>query len=78
MSNEDDPKDWEEPKEEVPSENLKRKWIEREYFGKETVRCPRCEKFVPAENLTCLFCGETLSYDTGALGKILKWIKGLF
>ena len=73
----EDPKDWEQ-EDENPPENLKRKWIEREYFGKETVPCPACKKFVPTENLTCLFCGAPISYDTGILGKILKWIKKLF
>lgn len=73
----EDEADWE-GGEENPPENLKRKWVEREYFGKEMVPCPACKKFVPAENLTCLFCGVPTDLDTGLLGKILKWIKGFF
>ncbi len=79
MLDDEEPKDWEKHEEENPPENLRRKWIEREYFGKDkTVRCGTCKKFVPAENLECLFCGATMNHDTGLLGKILRWIKGIF
>ncbi|OGW72553.1 MAG: hypothetical protein A2Y02_02490 [Omnitrophica bacterium GWA2_52_12] len=74
----DDPKDWE-PVEEVEApEKLRRKWIEREYFGPETVACPVCQKHVPAETVACLFCGAQMDYDSGPLGKMLRWFKGLF
>ncbi len=75
--NEEEPKDWER-EEENPPENLKRKWVEREYFGRETSQCRACKKFVPSENLTCLFCGSALHFDSGVLGKILRWLKSLF
>lgn len=74
----DDPKDWEEMEEENPPENLRRKWIEREYFGKETVVCPSCQKHVPSECIDCIFCGKQVYFDSGLLGKILKWFKDLF
>ena len=77
INEEDEVPEWE-SQEENPPENLKRKWIEREYFGKETVQCPACQKKVPADNLICLFCGAAIDFDTGVLGKILKWIKGFF
>ena len=73
----DELKEWENPPEENPPENLKRKWIEREYFGNKTA-CPACGNQVPAENITCLFCGAQASQDSGPLGKILQWFKGLF
>lgn len=79
MPNEDgEPKDWDAAEEETPQENLKRKWVEREYFGKKTVDCPSCRKEVPAESLSCLFCGARIFHDSGLLGKILKWVKKIF
>ena len=71
--------EWEEEREEEDApENLKRKWIERDYFGKETVECPACKKFVPASSVTCLFCGAQVFHDSGLLGKLLEWFKRLF
>lgn len=74
----DDEPDDSEIEDEKPNENLKRKWIEREYFGKKTVECPSCGKIVPAEGMKCLFCGAQIFHDSGVLGKILKWVKGIF
>lgn len=78
MINEEDHLDDGEMEDEDPPENLKRKWIEREYFGKKTASCPSCGKIVPSEGLTCLFCGAEIFHDSGLLGKILKWIRGIF
>jgi hypothetical protein len=79
MSADEEPKDWDPEKEENPPENLKRKWIEREYFGKDEVaKCEACGKFVPADTLTCLFCGGSIPHDTGLLGKIIRWLKSCF
>lgn len=71
----DGPKDWE-VKDEDPPEELKRKWVEREHFGKRTVECPACKKAVPSESVSCLFCGAGIPHDTGLLGKVLRWLKG--
>ncbi len=79
MLNEDDDeaKDWE-IEDENPPENLKRKWIVREYFGKKTVICSSCKKSVPSEGISCILCGAQIYQDSGVLGKILKWVKGIF
>ena len=77
MNNHEEPEDWDPDREETPPENLKRKWIEREYFGKETQRCPTCGKYVPAESLTCMFCGGGVTHDTGLLGRIIGWLKSI-
>lgn len=74
----DEINDWEKPEDENPPENLKRKWIEREYFGKKFVECPHCKKQVPSETIDCVLCGKQIYYDSGLLGNILKWFKGLF
>ena len=71
----EDPKDWE-MEDEDPPENLKRKWIEQEYFGNKTVVCASCKKHIPADSVTCLFYEARVYHDTGLLGKILKWLKG--
>lgn len=76
--NDDDPKEWEEIKEVDPPENLKRKWIEEEYFHKTAAACPSCGKPAAPGALTCLFCGAYVCEDTGFLGKILKWFKKMF
>ncbi len=71
--------DWEELPEEMPPEQLQRKWVERDYFGQKFVLCPDCRKEVPAENLTCIFCGAVLAQeDTGLLGRLLGGFKRLF
>lgn len=72
------PPDWQPPEEENPPENLKRKWIEREYFGKETLECPFCHKHVPADTIDCIFCGKRMYYESGLMGKILYWVKRIF
>ena len=77
MFNEDnEPKDWE-AEDENPPENLKRKWVEREYFGKKMVVCPSCHKPASSDSVSCPFCGAQIFHDSGLLGKILKWIKGI-
>ena len=74
---EDDPESWEE-KEEVPPGKLQDKWFREELSFKETVSCPACGKELPRETVTCLFCGAQVFYDSGPLGKIIKWLKKLF
>ena len=78
LNDHDGGKEWDEIEEETPPENLQRKWIVREYFGKKKVLCGACQKEVPAENMTCLYCGALMVHDTGLLGRILNAIKGLF
>lgn len=73
----DDPKDWEEVKEEDAPERLRRKWVVEEHFRR-SVACPSCGRSTTADNLTCLFCGAYLNEATGLLGKLLKWFKGIF
>lgn len=73
---EEDPKDWEWP-EEVPPERLQRKWETEESHEKPAVACPSCKKRVPADSFQCLYCGGQIFYDSGLLGKILKWIRSL-
>ena len=70
--------DWEELPEETPPEQLQRKWVEREHFGKKFAVCPACQKEVPAENLTCIFCEVPLTEDTGLLGRLISGFKSLF
>ncbi|HNV85703.1 MAG TPA: hypothetical protein PKL97_01900 [Candidatus Omnitrophota bacterium] len=72
----DEPKDWEEVREEAVPEQLKRKWIVEEHFGEKLTACPSCGKLTPRDGLTCLFCDARLNEDTGLLGKLLKWLKG--
>ena len=75
---EDDPKEWEEVPEVDPPENLKRKWVVEDHFGKKQVPCPACRKLVPADSLTCLFCDATVCQDSGPLGRIVSWLKRIF
>ena len=77
MENEDEPKDWDEIKDEDAPENLKRKWVVEEHFPKKPVPCPSCRKLVPADSLTCIFCGAAVC-ESGLLGKIILWFKKLF
>ena len=75
----EEPKDWEPIQDEDPPEKLKRKWIEEEFVPKDPVRCKSCQKFVPASNLACLFCGATIEHvDAGFLTRLLFWFKKLF
>ena len=79
MENDDsnDPEDWDEIKDEDAPENLRRKWVVEEHFHKQPVPCPSCGKQVPADSLTCLFCGAVVC-ESGLLGKIIVWLKKLF
>ncbi len=74
----EDLKDWEQLPEEMPPEKLVRKWVERDHFGKKFALCPSCQKEVPAENLTCIFCGARICENSGLLGNLLGWFKRLF
>lgn len=70
--------DWEELPEEIPPEQLQRKWLEREHFEKKFLVCPGCQQEAPAENLTCIFCGVPLTDNTGLLGCLIGSFKKLF
>ncbi len=74
---EDEPKDWEN-QDEVPAERLQRKWDSEEMEEKPAVTCPGCQKRVPASILRCIYCGHRVFHDSGLLGKILKWVRGLW
>ncbi len=58
--------------EEVPPENLRKKWEKEEFAGKETVQCRHCGKWVPKENMTCLYCREKIFYESGPLGRMAQ------
>ena len=77
LDDEDEPKDWE-IEEEVPSKSLENKWFKESLSFKETVTCPSCQKELPRETLTCLFCGAKVFYDSGFLGSFLKWMRKIF
>lgn len=77
MEDEEGPGDWEEA-EEVPPERLKEKWFREELSFKETVTCPACQKELPRESLSCLFCGAQVFQNSGPLGKLLKWFRRFF
>ena len=74
---EEEPKDWE-IEEENPPERLQRKWDQEEMEGRRVVTCSRCQKLVPADSLTCIFCGAGVFRDSGLLGKMVKWFKQFF
>lgn len=75
MTNEES-NDWEE-EEEVPPEKLQKKWEREDYEEPPAVECPSCKKRVPASTFKCLYCGEQVFHDSGLLGKILKWLRGI-
>ena len=72
---EDEP---DENEEEVPPDRLRDKWFREELSFKETVECPACKKELPRDTITCLYCGAQVFYDSGPLGRLLKWIKRIF
>ena len=67
-----------ENEEEIPPGRLQDKWFRRELSFKETVECPACKKELPRDTVTCLFCGARVFYDSGLLGRLMKWLKKLF
>jgi len=74
----DEPKDWE-IEEEKPSEKLRYKWAQEDWEGQQPVVCWACKQTVPADSLTCLFCGaEVPAGKSGVLIQFLSWIKKLF
>lgn len=74
----DEPKDWE-IEEEKPSEKLRHKWAQEDWEGQQSVVCFSCKQTVPADSLTCLFCGaEILAGKSGVLIQFFSWIKKLF
>ena len=77
MTDDEGPKDWE-IRDEEPPEALKRKWEEEEARGFKTVVCSSCKKETSAGNLTCIFCGATIPWDSGSASCFLSWVKRLF
>jgi len=76
MDETDDPKDWE-IEDEEPAESLKKRWEAEESGELKAVHCPKCEKPLPGDAFRCLYCGTQVFHDSGLLGKIIKWFKGL-
>jgi len=72
----DEPKDWE-IEDEEPPEKLRRKWDDEEAKELKAVSCPKCKQPLPGDAFQCLYCGAQVFHDSGLLGKIWKWLKGL-
>ena len=73
----EDPKEWEIQDEQAP-ESLQWKWFEESLSSRETIDCPACQKQTPKENLNCVYCAAPVFQDSGLLGRMLYWFKGLF
>lgn len=71
------PKDFE-IKDEEPPETLKRKWEREEAAGSSVLVCPSCKKETPRENLTCIFCGATITQVSCPVSCFLSWVLRLF
>ena len=74
FEDDDEPKEWE-IKDEIPPKELEDKWFKESLSFRETVTCPSCAKELLLETLTCLFCGAKVFYDSGLLGKLMKWMQ---
>jgi len=77
MNHDEEPYDWE-IKDEKPPERLQKKWDEEEAKEPRRVVCPSCKKETSTENLTCIFCGATLTQESCPSSCFLTWIKHLF
>ena len=73
----EEPRNWE-IKDEEPPEPLRKKWEREEVSGSKQVVCPSCKKETPAWNLTCIFCGETISQGGCPVRCFVSWVKRLF
>ncbi|OGW82007.1 MAG: hypothetical protein A3G33_04475 [Omnitrophica bacterium RIFCSPLOWO2_12_FULL_44_17] len=71
----EEPKDWEVRDEEVP-DKLEKKWTTDENQARQSTFCPKCKQILPGNTYRCHSCGAQIDYDSGLLGKILKWLKG--
>ncbi len=78
LMDDDDESDFAEVPEEEQPEKLRRKWesedFQDEFEGRQTVPCSHCGKWIERRSLTCLYCGEKVFYETGALGRIVGWL----
>ena len=72
----EDPKDWEQ-NDEVPPEKLQKQWDRDEMDEMPAVEWPSCKKQVPASSFKCVYCGDQIFFDSGLLGKIMRWIRKL-
>ncbi|MEI7750873.1 MAG: hypothetical protein WCJ71_02180 [Candidatus Omnitrophota bacterium] len=70
------PKEWE-LKDEEPPEQLWKKWEKEETLIPRTVVCPSCKKETSSENLSCIFCGRSVSHAYCPVEGFLSWIKRL-
>ena len=75
------PKDWE-IKDEEPPERLQDRWAKEEIFGQPPLICPSCKRPVPAESLSCLFCGAlvlgTSLARPGIVERFTAWCRNVF
>lgn len=68
----DDTPEWEIP-EETPPPHLEKKWNEED-ASEDLRRCASCGKFVSANALLCLYCGEKTGLRTGVFGHLKYWL----
>jgi len=77
FSGDEAPKDWE-IKDEEPPRRLQERWAKKEIFGQDPVICVSCKRPVPAESLSCLYCGEHVSPASftgpGILKRLVLWL----